>query len=86
MHLLAKQPLGQSPEKIAKRLGRISYAEVEEFCLDVRRRYVLSILEKSLKTIVAEQLEIWVSRAQGSTSPEEEGSDGKTSAINPSHT
>jgi SpoVK/Ycf46/Vps4 family AAA+-type ATPase len=71
-----EQPLGQSPEKIAKRLGRISYAEAEDFCLDVHRRYVLSVLEKSLKTIVAEQLEIWAARAKGSILPKEEGSDG----------
>ena len=78
------QPLGQSPEKIAKILGRISYAEVEEFCLDVHRRYILSILEKNLKTIVAEQLEIWAARAKGSRSTEEEGNYGKASASDPS--
>ncbi len=37
------EPLGQTPAAIARRLGRISYAEAEQFCLDVQRRSVLAI-------------------------------------------
>jgi SpoVK/Ycf46/Vps4 family AAA+-type ATPase len=80
------QPLGHSPASIAKRLGRISYAEAEQFCLDVRRSQVLSLGEKSVKTIVTEQLVIWSSRAQGSTFSEEGITDGQTPATNTSHT
>lgn len=80
------QPLGHPPANVAKRLGRISYAEVEQFCLDVRRSEVLSLGEKSLKTIVTEQLVIWSSRAQGSTFSEEGISDGQTPTTNTSHT
>ena len=36
----------------------------EQFCLDVRRRQILSIGEKSLKQIVAEQLRIWGSESR----------------------
>jgi SpoVK/Ycf46/Vps4 family AAA+-type ATPase len=78
------QGLGQSPTSIAKRLGRVSYAEVEQFCLDLRRREVLSLGKKSLKNIVSEQLEIWSLQARGSASGRERENDGETSAINPS--
>lgn len=57
------QPLGHSPATIAKRLGSISYAEVEQFCLDLLRRHILSIEALPLKTIVADQLAIWSERA-----------------------
>jgi len=70
------QSLGQSSIIIAKRLGRISYADAEQFCLDIRRRYVLSSANKSLKTIVNEQLDIWGDQASGSSLSEEGGIDG----------
>ncbi len=57
------KPLGMSAETIATSLGKISYAEAEEFCYGVRRHHVLSMGEKSLKTIVAEQLKLWEARA-----------------------
>jgi SpoVK/Ycf46/Vps4 family AAA+-type ATPase len=55
--------LGQSPATVAKRLGRISYAEVEQFCLDLQRRCILSAGEKPLHTILYEQLAVWSTRA-----------------------
>lgn len=58
------EPLGRTPEAIAKTLGAISYAEAEEFCRDVRRRKVLAMGEKSLKMIVAERLPFWTGRAK----------------------
>lgn len=57
------QSLGHSSASIASRLGPVSYAEVEQFCLDLLRRNVLSSGEKSLRAIVSEQLEIWAYRA-----------------------
>lgn len=62
-----EQPLGQAPAAIAKQLGRVSYAEVEQFCLDLQRRHILSQTEKPLKTVVVEQLAIWSARANGPT-------------------
>lgn len=59
------EPLGQSPLTMAKQLGKISYAEVEQFCLDLQRRHILSLAEKPLKRIAAEQLAIWNTRAKG---------------------
>lgn len=58
------EPLGLSPIAVAKALSGISYADAEQFCLDLRRRQVLAVGQKSLKIITAEQIEIWKRRAQ----------------------
>jgi SpoVK/Ycf46/Vps4 family AAA+-type ATPase len=75
-----EEPLGQPPSSIAKRLGRISYAEAEDFCLDLRRSSILSAGEKSLKSIVAEQLAIWSEQARAKSSSTEGEDDGETPA------
>jgi SpoVK/Ycf46/Vps4 family AAA+-type ATPase len=54
---------GITPTILVKKLGKISYAEAEEFILDIRRREVLSANERSLKTIFNEQIKAWVNRA-----------------------
>lgn len=56
--------LGQPPSAVAKRLGKISFAEVEQFCLDLQRRHVLAVGEKPLKIILTEQLAVWSTRAK----------------------
>lgn len=66
-----EEKLGHSPTAIAKQLGKISYAEIEQFCLDVQRRHVLSFKETPLKMIVAEQLGIWSARADRGSKKEE---------------
>ncbi len=59
------ETLGHSPAAIVKKLGKISYAEAEQFCLDVQRRHVLSAGgEKPLKVIVGAQLGVWTTRAK----------------------
>jgi SpoVK/Ycf46/Vps4 family AAA+-type ATPase len=67
------EPLGLSAEAIAQHLGRISFAEAEEFCLDLRRQQVLSMGDRTLKVILAEQLRIWSTRASQSTSLSPQG-------------
>ena len=42
----------------------ISYAEAEEFCLDIRRRSALAMGERKLKDIVTERLDQWASRSR----------------------
>lgn len=59
-----REPLGVAPGSIAKSLGTVSYADAEQFCLDVRRRHVLAMGNNSLKTIVAEQLKLWTSKVR----------------------
>ncbi len=77
-----KEPLGQPAHAIAKTLGLISYAEAEEFCLDIRRRQILAMGEQSLRVIVSEQLKVWPSRAQ-KTSHEERNSARSSTANSP---
>lgn len=58
------EKIEHSPTTLAKQLGCISYAEVEQFCIDVQRRYVLAMGTKSLKSIISDQLAIWERRAK----------------------
>jgi len=58
-----EEPLGFTPQTVAKSLGEISYAEAEEFCNGVHRRLALSLGEGSVKSIIAEQLKLWKARA-----------------------
>lgn len=60
-----EESLGHSPAILAEKLGRISYGEAEQFCLDIRRRSVLALGEKSLKEVVGEQLKLWSARVRG---------------------
>ena len=62
-----EEPLGREPATIAKSLGAISYAEAEEFCLDIRRRHVLAMGERPLKNTVEEQLKFWAARTSPDT-------------------
>ena len=55
---------GMTLAEIVKRLGKVSYAEAEEFMLDIRRRDVLAMHQKPIKTIINEQLKAWKTRAQ----------------------
>lgn len=55
---------GVTPTTLAKRLGPMSYAEAEEFILDIRRQEVLSMQERPLKAIVVDQIKAWCERAK----------------------
>jgi SpoVK/Ycf46/Vps4 family AAA+-type ATPase len=68
------------PLNIAKALGRISYAEAEQFCLDVRWRQVLSNGEKSLKALIADQVMVWSSASRAKQLSEKEGRNAGRSA------
>ena len=71
---------GQSSELIAKALGTTSFAEAEDFCLDLRRRQVLAAGTKPLKTIVAEQLSQWASKARAKRSTQRGESNARTTS------
>ena len=61
----AKSEIGQTltlsvpAAQIVKNLGRVSYAEAEEFLMNVMRREILTAGERSSDDIVREQLKIW---------------------------
>jgi AAA+ superfamily predicted ATPase len=76
-----EEPTGMSSTALAKGLGNISYADAEQFCLDVRRRQILAIGEKSMKQIVAEQLKIWTAETRAQQPIDKENVNaGSTSA------
>jgi SpoVK/Ycf46/Vps4 family AAA+-type ATPase len=68
---LKEKPTGITGAAIAKRLGKISYAEAEEFTLDVRRRDVMTMKERPLKKTIEEQLKLWEERAESNTGDED---------------
>jgi SpoVK/Ycf46/Vps4 family AAA+-type ATPase len=49
--------LGFTPRTLADKLAGASYAELEEFALDIRRRAVLELPDGDLRRIVQERLE-----------------------------
>lgn len=55
--------LGYSPRTIADKLSGASYAELEEFAQDVRRRSILQQPSSNLRQIVQERLEHWRTQA-----------------------
>jgi SpoVK/Ycf46/Vps4 family AAA+-type ATPase len=65
---------------IVKRLGRISYAEAEQFILDVRRRWILSMKEEVLTAVIERRLRLWQSRAQPVGANDKEAQNGGTTA------
>lgn len=54
--------LGFAPRTLADRLKGLSYAELEQFCLDIQRRLVLAGLESDVKAITGDRLKQWSAR------------------------
>lgn len=55
-------PLPGSPKALAARLRGLSFSELEQFSLEVKRQFVLNIPEADLRSIVPAQLERWEAR------------------------
>ncbi len=55
--------LGYSHDHLARRLAGLSFAEIEQFALDIQRRYVLTMPNSDIRAIVAERLKQWGSRS-----------------------
>lgn len=55
--------LGLAPRTLADRLKDASYAELEQFALDVRRRYVLSLPDGDVRSIANTRVEQWRTQA-----------------------
>ncbi len=54
----------RSVRKITLQLGRVSYAEVLDFCQSVRRRNILGLGEVSIDDSVETELALWASRVR----------------------
>ena len=55
-------PLGLSPKTLATRLPVQTFSDLEQFCEDVHRRYVLALPGADLKRILTERLSQWKER------------------------
>ncbi|MBF0097072.1 MAG: AAA family ATPase [Magnetococcales bacterium] len=67
--------LGYSHDHLAKRLAGLSFAELEQFALDVQRRYVLTMPGAEPRNIVSECLKQWTNRAASVSSNQGDGDD-----------
>jgi SpoVK/Ycf46/Vps4 family AAA+-type ATPase len=55
-------PLGSKPSVVAQRLRGLSFSELEQFGLDVQRRYVLSLPNANISRIIKDRLRQWDAR------------------------
>lgn len=60
-----KLSLGFSPRTLSTRLKDCSFSDLEQFCEDVRRRYVLALPNADIKVIVRQRLDQWTQRIGG---------------------
>lgn len=54
--------LGISPKTLATKLKVNSFSDLEQFCEDVHRRYVLSLPNSDLQAVISDRLEQWKNR------------------------
>lgn len=57
-----KAPLGMTPKTLSTKLPATSFSDLEQFCEDIQRRYVLALPTSNLKQIVSERLKQWQAR------------------------
>ena len=55
-------PLGIAPKTLASKLQASSFSDLEQFCEDIQRRYVLALPAANLKNVVVERLKQWQTR------------------------
>lgn len=60
---------GITAKNVATQMGQTSFAEVFEFCQNIRRRHILSQGSTSLKDVLAQELRLWKTRIR----PESDG-------------
>jgi SpoVK/Ycf46/Vps4 family AAA+-type ATPase len=68
-----------SAKTVATKMGQTNFAEVFEFCQNIRRRHILSQGSETLKSILAQELRLWKTRIR----PESNGESTGTTATAP---
>jgi SpoVK/Ycf46/Vps4 family AAA+-type ATPase len=68
---------GVTAKAVATQMGQTSFAEVFEFCQNIRRRHILSQGSETLKSVLAQELRLWTTRIR----PESDGESTRTSAV-----
>ncbi|MEO9337162.1 ATP-binding protein [Mesorhizobium sp. SB112] len=75
--------LGRSPDQLARALRGSSLAEVEDFCTNILRRFVLSLGEGRPSEIVERELRVWRSRVSAPDKKKSEKRGGETPSTDP---
>ncbi|GGJ65200.1 AAA family ATPase [Sphingopyxis bauzanensis] len=70
---------GMKAEDLASQMGQSSFAEIFEFCQNIRRRHILSQGGGTLKSILAQELRLWKTRI----TPETDGDSTPATATAP---
>ena len=65
-----------SHDHLARRLAGLSYSELEQFSLDIQRRFILTMPATEMRRIVAERLQQWGQRTKASSNNEPVSHDG----------
>lgn len=73
------EPAGLSAAQVANQMGPSSYADIFEFCQNIRRRHILSRGEQTLEGVLAQELRLWKTRIR----PESDGQPPETTAAAP---
>jgi SpoVK/Ycf46/Vps4 family AAA+-type ATPase len=68
--------LAYSHDHLARRLAGLSYSELEQFSLDIQRRFILSMPAADMRRIVAERLQQWGDRSKAYSINETVSHDG----------
>ncbi|PIE25031.1 MAG: AAA family ATPase [Planctomycetota bacterium] len=68
-------PFDYTHEQLARRLSGLSFAELEQFALDVQRTYVLTMPNADMREIVGDRLKQWASRSTPIGQPVESDDD-----------
>lgn len=55
-------PLGMTPKTLASKLKASNFSDLEQFCEDIQRRYILALPDANLKRIITERLNQWRTR------------------------
>ena len=58
---------GMTAKKVATEMGQSSFAEVFEFCQNIRRRHILAQGSAGLKDVLAQELRLWKTRIRPET-------------------
>lgn len=61
------EPVGMKASEIAAQMGPSSFADIFEFCQNIRRRHILSQGAEALRTILAQELRLWKTRIKPDT-------------------
>ena len=65
MELRLEGGFGLAPRTMADRLIGGSYSDIEQLCLDIRRRYVLNLPGADLRQLTSERLKAWQPTSPG---------------------